>query len=60
MAGWVLIGVGALLILVGYFGVSREVLVAKQLPYLASGGIGGLVCAGVGAALVSRQDRRPT
>ena len=40
--GWFLIGVGALLMLLGWFGVSREALPAKQIPYLVSGGIGGM------------------
>ena len=32
--GWILLGIGALLMLLGYFGVSREALPAKQIPYL--------------------------
>ena len=37
--GWILVGLGLLLVLMGYLGISREALVAKQLPYLISGGI---------------------
>jgi hypothetical protein len=35
--GWVVAAFGLLFIIVGYLGVSREALVAKQLPYLISG-----------------------
>ena len=44
--GWILIGAAALLMLLGYFGVSREAIPAKQIPYLVSGGIGGVFLAG--------------
>ena len=40
--GWILIAAGAICMLVGYLGVSRESLPAKQIPYLVSGGIGGI------------------
>lgn len=36
----------------GYLGVSRELEVAFQLPYLASAGVGALLLAGAAAALV--------
>jgi hypothetical protein len=54
--GWILVGVGFLLVLIGYLGISREALVAKQLPYLISGGIGGLALVGFGAMLVGTED----
>ncbi len=38
VVGWGCIGLGLLALLLGWIGVSGEVLVAKQLPYLASGG----------------------
>ena len=44
--GWILVGLGLLLVLFGYLGISREALVAKQLPYLISGGILGLALVG--------------
>ena len=50
--GWVFTGVGVILIIVGYLGVSREALVAKQLPYLVSGGILGIAFVGFGAVLL--------
>src|SRR2546428_13143635 len=51
VVGWVLAGLGAIAILIGYLGISRESLVAKQLPYLISGGIGGIALVGAGAPL---------
>ena len=56
--GWILIGVGALLMLLGYFGVSREALPAKQIPYLVSGGIGGMFLAVLGAYFLGTQELR--
>ena len=54
--GWILVGLGLLFILIGYLGISREALVAKQLPYLISGGIGGIALVGFGAMLVGTED----
>lgn len=56
--GWVCIGVGALLMLLGWFGVSREALPAKQIPYLVSGGIGGMFLAVLGAYFLGTQELR--
>lgn len=56
--GWILIALGVIAILVGYFGVSREALVAKQIPYLVSGGIGGMVLVAVGAFFLGTEDLR--
>lgn len=56
--GWILIGVGALLMLGGYLGVSREALPAKQMPYLVSGGIGGMFFAVLGAYFLGTQALR--
>lgn len=58
--GWILVGLGLILIIVGYLGISREALVAKQLPYLISGGIGGLALVGFGAMLVGTEDLKRT
>lgn len=57
-AGWILIGFGALVMLLGYFGVSRESIPAKQIPYLVSGGIGGVFLAVVGAYFLGTQEIR--
>jgi hypothetical protein len=56
--GWILIGAGALLMLLGYFGVSREALPAKQIPYLVSGAIGGMFLAVLGAYFLGTQELR--
>jgi len=56
--GWILIGCGALVMLIGYFGVSREAIPAKQIPYLVSGGIGGVFLAVVGAFFLGTQEMR--
>jgi hypothetical protein len=58
--GWILVGLGILFVLIGYLGISREALVAKQLPYLISGGIGGLALVGFGAMLVGTEDLKRT
>ncbi len=56
--GWILIGLGAVLMLLGYFGVSRESIPAKQIPYLVSGGIGGIFLAVLGAYFLATQEIR--
>jgi hypothetical protein len=56
--GWALAVIGAVLILIGYLGVAHEALVAKQIPYLVSGGIGGMVLVAVGAFLLGTDDVR--
>ena len=56
--GYVLIGVGALLLLAGYLGVSREVIVARQIPYLVSGGLVGLGLITIGGRLLLIEDLR--
>jgi hypothetical protein len=54
--GWILVGAGIILIIIGYLGISREALVAKQLPYLISGGILGIALVGFGAMLIGTED----
>jgi hypothetical protein len=56
--GWICAAVGFLVIIIGWFGVSGQALVAKQLPYLISGGIGGIAIVGVGAAYVAVEQIR--
>jgi len=57
-AGWVFIGIGALLVLLGYLGVSREAVVEKQIPFLVSGGIGGVLLCVVGAYFLGTEELR--
>lgn len=56
--GWGLVALGGLFVLLGWFGVSGEPSVARQMSYLASGGLGGLAFAVVGAALLISEDLR--
>jgi hypothetical protein len=56
--GYVFVGIGLILLLTAYLGVSREVLVAKQLPYLVSGGMFGLAAVTLGSRLILIEDLR--
>lgn len=56
--GYILIGLGAILLLAGYLGVSREVIVARQIPYLVSGGLVGLGLITIGGRLLLIEDLR--
>lgn len=49
---------GAVVLLIGWLGVSGEGLPAKQLPYIISGGIGGVFLLGVAAVLWLSADLR--
>ena len=49
---------GGVAILVGWVGVSGAVYPAEQLPYLISGGLGGLFLLGVGGTLWLSADLR--
>lgn len=55
---WGLVGGGVLLLVLGWYGVSGEALTAKQLPYLVSGGLGGVALVVLAAALLMTQDAR--
>jgi hypothetical protein len=56
--GYILIALGVLLILFGYLGVSREVYVGRQIPYVVSGGLLGLACVTLGSRLMLIEDLR--
>lgn len=56
--GWGLIALGGVFIVLGWFGVSGDPHVARQLSYLASGGLGGLACVLVGIGLLVSEDMR--
>ena len=58
LLGWALVVLGAVFILLGWIGVSGEPDVARQMSYLASGGIGGLTAAVVGVGLLISADLR--
>jgi hypothetical protein len=54
--GFTLIALGAVLLVIGYLGVSDSPYVAEQLSYIASGGLGGLFLLGAGATLLILAD----
>jgi hypothetical protein len=58
VSGMTAMFLGAVFLLVGWFGISDEVVPAGQLPYLLSGGIGGIFLLGVGATLWLSADLR--
>ena len=58
VAAWVAIGLGALLLLLGWLGVSDTVYPAEQLPYVVSGGLGGVCLIGIGVMLWLSADLR--
>lgn len=58
VAGWALVVLAAVFIVLGWVGVSGTPDVARQLSYLASGGLGGLVAAIVGVGLLISEDLR--
>ena len=49
---------GLVAVLVGYLGVRDESHIELQLPYLISGGIGGLVLLGLGALVLIQYQMR--
>jgi hypothetical protein len=58
IVAWTAIGIGAALLFGGWLGVSNETIVAKQLPYLISGGIGGIASIAAGVGLLVAEDLR--
>ena len=58
LLGWGAIVASIVLLAVGWYGVSGTPLVARQLAYLVSGGIGGLLAGIVGVGLLVSGDVR--
>jgi len=58
LLGWGAIVASIVLLAVGWYGVSGTPLVARQLAYLVSGGIGGLLAGIVGVGLLLSGDVR--
>lgn len=56
--GWVLAGLGALALFLGWYGVSGEALTAKQLPYLVSGGLTGIALVIIAGVFLATEDMR--
>lgn len=55
---WTLIAVGAIALVIGWSGASNTPFPAEQIPYVLSGGIGGALLVGLGAALLLSADAR--
>ena len=58
VAAWVLIALGGLLLLIGWLGVSDALLPTEQMPYIVSGGLGGICLIGIGVMLWLSADLR--
>ncbi|MHB8463522.1 MAG: hypothetical protein ACYDH6_18630 [Acidimicrobiales bacterium] len=58
IAAWALIGVGAVVLLVGWLGVRGTPYVEEQVPYVISAGFTGLALIGIGATLWLSADLR--
>jgi hypothetical protein len=56
--GWVSLGVGVILLIVGWYEVAGTSVVAKQMPYIASCGLGGVAFVVFGARWLMIQDLR--
>jgi hypothetical protein len=53
-----LLALGVIVIVVGWMGVSGEAYPAKQLPFIISGGIGGMCLLGLGGLFWLSSDLR--
>ena len=56
VAGYGLVLLGALFLLLGYHGVKTSPFLAEELAYIASGGLGGIFCLGLGVGLLLSAD----
>lgn len=54
--GYVLVGLGLIALLIGWYGVSGEPVVAKQLPYVVSGGLFGVGLIVLGSRFLLMQE----
>jgi hypothetical protein len=55
-AGFALILAGAVMVIAGYVGVKGTPYVVVELSYIASGGVIGIFCLGLGASLMLSAD----
>jgi hypothetical protein len=58
VAAWTCIALGAIALLVGWIGASGTAYTAEQVPFLLSGGVGGVFLLGLGAMLWLSADLR--
>ena len=56
--GGALFALGALALVLGWVGVSKQALTALQIPYIVSGGLGGIFLLGLGAVFWLSADMR--
>jgi hypothetical protein len=54
----VAVAAGALMLLLGWAGVQGKIYPGQQMPYVVSGGLGGLFVLGIGAVLWLSADMR--
>ncbi|MEU8509988.1 hypothetical protein AB0C76_00180 [Kitasatospora sp. NPDC048722] len=59
-AGWLLVAAGAVLCVLGWYGVSGEPFVEQQIPYLASSTIPGAALIVAGAVVVALRPPPPS
>lgn len=57
-AAWACVAAGAVVLVVGWVGVSASAYPAEQLPYMISSGVGGVFLLGLGAMLWLSADLR--
>ena len=50
-AAWALITVAAVVLVIGWFGVTSTVYPAEQISYVVSAGLGGIFLLGLGAVM---------
>jgi hypothetical protein len=58
VAAWVAVLAGAVALIVGWVGVSGTAYQSEQIPYIVSGGIGGMFLLGLGGMLWLSADMR--
>lgn len=58
LVGWLLAGLGALALFLGWYGVSGQALTARQLPYLVSGGLVGIALIVIAGVFLATEDWR--
>lgn len=58
VAGWALVIAGGIALIIGWVGMSGTSFPADQLPYMMSGGVGGMFLLGLGSTLLLSGDLR--
>lgn len=58
VGAWLLVATGAVVLILGWFGISRTAYPAEQIPYIISGGLVGVFLLGLGAMLWLSADLR--